>query len=312
MSLEVIYVVRHGFRTSWTVDPMTGKYSLGIRSPTGISNDPPLTSHGIDQSRELAAHLMKIEPAVDQVYSSPYYRCMQTIQPFVDLRNSSPETATSQPIQAEGVNPAFTIRAEGGISEWFGAAHFEHPMYAPMEVLEQYFPAVDETYTSAVTRPPNGESATALHLRVARAMQALIERSDREGKKAILLCSHAATVIALGRVLTGQVPNDLEEDDFQAFTCGLSVYRRNRQGKGQGTGAEVANESRPDHGWTSSLAVSGGWDCEANSDCSFLRNGPERGWRFSVDESFVDFGSSELPGSTVGTLDGPGLDSSKL
>lgn len=181
-----------------------------------------------------------------------------------------------KPTQAVEAEPPFTVRAEGGISEWFGAAHFEHPSYAPVEVLEQYFPAIDDTYISAVTRPPNGELATTLHLRVAKAMQALIERSDREGKKAILLCSHAATVIALGRVLTGRVPADLEEEDFKAFTCGLSVYRRTRQD--HGTGAEPADQSVSDHDWMRDLAVCGGWDCEANSDCSFLSSGPERGW----------------------------------
>ncbi|KAH7037897.1 histidine phosphatase superfamily [Microdochium trichocladiopsis] len=283
MSLEVIYVVRHGFRTSWVVDPGTGKYSLTIRSPTGIANDPPLTSHGIDQSRELAAHLIKIQPPVDQVYSSPYYRCMQTIQPFVDLRNgaSPPDTEMrAQPLSGEA---PFTIRADGGISEWFGAAHFEHPSFAPLEVLEQYFPAVDETYTSAVTRPPNGESATALHLRVAEAMRAIIARSNSEGKRAILLCSHAATVIALGRVLTGRIPSDLEEDDFKAFTCGLSVYRvQPRDVKPDEASFE---QQASGNDWTDGLAMRGGWECEANSDCSFLSHGPERGWRFSVDES---------------------------
>jgi hypothetical protein len=32
--------------------------------------------------------------------------------------------------------------------------------------------------------------------------------------------------------------------------------------------------------------VAGGWDCVLDSDCSFLSQGPERGWRFSGDESF--------------------------
>lgn len=252
------------------MDPVTGNYSLSIRSPTGISNDPPLTSHGLDQSRELAAHLMQIQPPVDQVYSSPYYRCMQTIQPFVDMRNSDPQGAIVTDSHAGRDMPPFTIRAEGGISEWFGAAHFEHPSFAPVEVLEQYFPAVESTYASVVSRPPNGELATALHLRVATALKALIDRSNMEGKKAILLCSHAATVIALGRVLTGRVPSDLEEDDFKAYTCGLSVYRAQT-----GMPSEASSSSED---WTRDLAMRGGWSCEANSDCSFLSHGPERGW----------------------------------
>jgi len=55
-----------------------------MKTPTGIPTDPPLTSHGVDQSKELAEYLSRVEPPVDRIYSSPFYRCLQTVKPFSD------------------------------------------------------------------------------------------------------------------------------------------------------------------------------------------------------------------------------------
>lgn len=54
------------------------------RSPTGIPTDPPLTAKGVQQSKELAEHLAAIDPPIDRIYSSPFYRCLQTLKPFSD------------------------------------------------------------------------------------------------------------------------------------------------------------------------------------------------------------------------------------
>lgn len=67
------------------MDPTTGTYTANfVKSPTGIPTDPPLTSKGVQQSKELAEHLSSIEPPVDVIYSSPFYRCLQTLKPFTD------------------------------------------------------------------------------------------------------------------------------------------------------------------------------------------------------------------------------------
>lgn len=67
------------------MDPQTGVYTASMaRTPTGIPTDPPLTAKGVQQSRELANYLTKVEPPVDRIYSSPFYRCLQTLKPFSD------------------------------------------------------------------------------------------------------------------------------------------------------------------------------------------------------------------------------------
>jgi len=101
------------FRSNWVVDPSTGDYNSTIRSPTGIAADPELTAHGVEQARELAVHLMTLDPSIDQVYSSPYYRCLQTVEPFVQLKSEQLKSAHLDSSAAE-----FRVRGETGISEY--------------------------------------------------------------------------------------------------------------------------------------------------------------------------------------------------
>ncbi|KAI1866987.1 hypothetical protein JX265_007563 [Neoarthrinium moseri] len=335
MPLEFIYVTRHGFRPAFTVDPASGTYTTAILSPTGVPTDPPLTSYGVEQANELAQRLLKLDPPIGRIYSSPYYRCLQTINPFVAKYNETSETVSNSKAHLAA------IRVEKGIGEWFGLAPWNHPASAPLSKLQELFPDIDANYVSQVTPPSHGESLSELHDRVASAMDAIIAQCDKEGIRAIVLSSHAAVVIALGRVLTGRMPEHVEEEDFAAFTCGLSIYRRRNShsgrqtdtserqpmaapdrladdsaisgitqmsGAGAAAGADMQAAGTSDHpsgcspgpSWRGGLGVQGGWDCELDSDCSFLKGGPERGWRFSGDESFSAVGRQNLAGSNAG------------
>lgn len=190
-------------------------------SPTGIPADPALTFHGTNQAQELGSHLMTLDPPIDAVYSSPYFRCLETIEPFVKRKRRQQER------EGVSVNSAATsIRPEYGLCEFFGAAAFEHPIPAPPEKLKYLFPTYDDAYVSALAPSRNGETIAALYERVAAVMNAIIERCDKEGRRAVVLCTHAAVIIALGRVLTGGIPDNVETTDFHAYTCGLSTYRR--------------------------------------------------------------------------------------
>ena len=229
------------------MDHTNGNYTSALRTPTGIAADPALTAHGVDQARELGERLVAADPPIERVYSSLYYRCLQTIEPFM-RRKAEEATSASTPVLAErssgenrDVYPRLRVRGETGLGEWYGSAPFEHPVPATVDVLESHFPALlDHAYKPAVVPTRMGESVDELHNRVAATMEALIAECDRDGIRAVLLCSHAAVVIALGRVLTGLMPENIEVEDFRAFTCGLSVYRRrgsNKQsisGEGQG------------------------------------------------------------------------------
>jgi transcription factor C subunit 7 len=172
------------------------------------------------------------------------------------------------------------------IREFFGRAHFHHPSPASTSVLATHFPSVDPTYTPIITPSTKGETIPGLHNRLAFALRHIVQDLDNHPAKprSVLICSHAATIIAIGRVLTGRMPEDESEHDFDAFTCGLSKFNR-RVRSPVSTSSGVWNPSEPDRipdvEWRTEGGLVGGWDCELNSDCSFLVSGQENGWYVS-------------------------------
>lgn len=115
---------------------------------------------------------------------------------------------------------------------------------------------LDEDYASVVIPHANGEMILELHDRVASSLHHIISSLDADpsGPKTLLICTHAATMICIGRVLTGNMPDDPDEDDFQCYTASLSTYKRKAD------------------------AILGVWDCTGNAETGFLSGGPERGW----------------------------------
>lgn len=200
--------------------------------------------------------------------------------------------------------------------EWFGAStYFDHPSPASVSELYQHFPSI---IPNPSTNPENiihvipssrGETIPQLHNRVATALAAIIadtdadiraeeeqeagkDRNSKPTSKAILICSHAATLIAMGRALSGNMPDDPNTEDFHVYTAGLSTYVRRQktqqhdeyhtQEEGSsliaaGTKLIPEPELRVPV-WKGGKGVGGGWDCVGNCDCSFLSGGEERGW----------------------------------
>jgi transcription factor C subunit 7 len=134
--------------------------------------------------------------------------------------------------------------------EWFGGIPFTLPPPSTATILQTHFPtclrADPETdYTPFVTPPNRGETLAQLHDRVAKTLSAIIAHADAEitaleaklspqmprTSKAILISSHAAPMIAMGRALTGQMP-EFSEKDFFVFTAGLSTFVRRGEASG--------------------------------------------------------------------------------
>jgi transcription factor C subunit 7 len=315
MVLETIYVVRHAvhfslpqsfqlalhptntsqFRMAYSLDPTVLRYYSNIPTPTGLPADVALSSYGERQAEQLGLHLAELDPPIDQVISSPYYRCLQTLKPGV-LR-----------LQSERAYEG-GVRLESGFEEWYGATGDHRQQPRPLEykpLKRDFFPELDLRWDlpregdgdgrggDGVIRPNKfGESVDALHDRVAYALHRTIERADREGHKAIIICMHAAVMIAIGRALTGRMPDDYTEDDFQCYTASMSKYSRRQPYKTVEEFGEVEKWDErqqhkvPDVRWRGK-GVMGGWDSILNANCSYLAGGEERGWKFSGDESFL-------------------------
>ncbi|MCJ1283049.1 hypothetical protein MMC26_002376 [Xylographa opegraphella] len=201
MPLHTIYITRHGYRSNWTTDHLTGHISSIVPSPTNIPSDPALSAYGVQQAAQLASQAPLLTPPILRIYSSPFYRCLQTITPF-----------------AECLGQRVPVICDRGLGEWYGTARFTHPSPAPLSLLLTFFPGLTERTT--VIPSPNGESIDALHDRCAAALAAVIADCDAEaqGDCSIVICTHAATMIAMGRVLTGVMPEDVAERDFHAYT----------------------------------------------------------------------------------------------
>ena len=95
-----------------------------------------------------------------------------------------------------------------GIGEWYGLLRREsspdHPTPLDVERWREFFPNVEfRRGETGIVGERRGETIDVLHQRVQTALEKLISRADKEGLKTILLCTHAATNIALGRALTG-------------------------------------------------------------------------------------------------------------
>ena len=69
------------FRVNWTLNPATGEYYTNVPSPTNIPSDPPLASYGVEQAKQLAERVVTLDPPVGAIYSSPFYRCLETLKP---------------------------------------------------------------------------------------------------------------------------------------------------------------------------------------------------------------------------------------
>jgi len=301
MPVREILLLRHGHRLAWSFDPKTQSYTSTHPFPTGLPADPPLASHGVRQSHETAAHLSELLLSQIQedrlrIYSSLFYRCLETLRPSVEA---------FRVLGWKG-----KVRGDKGVGEWFGAAPFDQPGSGDWKFLrDRFFPWLEER-ESRVVPGRCGESITLLHDRLARALEVIVMEVDREYEESgrgtedvtVLICGHAAGIVASGRVLTGRMPEDSGEEDFKCFTCGLSRFVRRVKGTTHSAERKPTEEAED---WRKTGGVVGGWDCLLNSSCGHLSQGEERGWHFVGEETFDSYGPPR-------TFDGQNGDTSKI
>ncbi|SPO24441.1 related to TFIIIC subunit, 55 kDa (transcription initiation factor) [Ustilago trichophora] len=209
---------------------------------TDRPRDPVLTAHGQQQARHLAEYFSSL-PSSEQpqlIISSPYYRCLQTSLP------------TAAALKLELV-------AEPGLAEWFSTVVPEtgiHPSPARAAYMKEFVPELSLSWTPLLYPDNNGESISELHVRARRILSLIQERCEQLGVTRVLICSHAATIIAMGRVLLNDDADGKRTTFIGAGTASLSKYTRG--------------------------AKQGEWKQELNGDASFLPQGVEREWHFGM------------------------------
>ncbi|KAF8321149.1 phosphoglycerate mutase-like protein [Clavulina sp. PMI_390] len=265
MPIEKIYIARHGFRLNWQW--------TNFQSVTGLARDISLTSYGEVQADALAKHISSIpeEERPTAIFSSAWYRCLQTSKPIAEALK-------------------LPIYVEQGFGEWFSPAAVGtglHPRPGPTSSLHQYFPNLIDTRYDVTWLPSrNGEDVAEIHSRVASFIATWFTRlelaeaskpikSDEElnlGRhKNVLFVGHAASIITLARVLSGD-----RQLAMRTGTCSLSIL-----------------VPKSDAKWTSAVAIEGDtsgtprgharlgeWSIIQNAAADFLPNGSERDWGF--------------------------------
>lgn len=175
MSLKKITITRHGFRLNWLTQNWT--------SATGLARDPPLAAYGVNQAEELTQYFLSIEDRPTAIFSSPYYRCLQTAQPVSQALN-------------------IPIYVEHGLSEWYSPVvpgTGLHPRPTDAASLSKYFPEIDPSWSSTYYPSRKGEDVRQLHQRAEDFLRDFLPLVNDHAH--ILLVSHAATVIATVRAL---------------------------------------------------------------------------------------------------------------
>lgn len=102
----------------------------------------------------------------------------------------------------------------------------------------------------------------------------------------VLICTHAAIIPIIGRILTGNKPKCPTEQDFIPWTASLFTFRRCPTKAVDDVPDALPSQPLPKMVWGNGIGVGGLWECLAIGDCSFLSHGKERGWQFSGKESF--------------------------
>lgn len=80
MVLKEIWITRHGFREDWV--------NKNPPLPTHLKNDSPLSDFGREQAQGLTVYLK--DKKIDRIYSSPFYRVLETVYPLAKESNDLP------------------------------------------------------------------------------------------------------------------------------------------------------------------------------------------------------------------------------
>lgn len=235
MVLSNIYIARHGFRSNWLPEPHP-------KPVTGIDSDPPLAEHGEDQAKELAHYMFSIEPQPEIIFTSPFYRCLQTAQPIANVLE-------------------IKIRLENGIGEWYKPDRPSIPKPGDFNLLSKYFSDLEDNWESTLYPSSKGETEIDIFNRCQEFLEKFIPKFEMKYPEVdtILFVTHAATKIALGMALLGfsnvREPIDDEDTRLRAGACSLDLYQRD----------ENLNK----------------WNIKMNGNVEFLTEGEEMHWDFA-------------------------------
>jgi broad specificity phosphatase PhoE len=156
-----------------------------LETPRGRQWDPPLSEHGREQAQLLAARLRALDPPA-AIWSSPFRRCVETLQPFLDL------TGLETRIDGD--------LGEVSIGEWEGESFEE--IVASDEELARRFREQEPVFALA----PGGESGDLLRARVGPAIERIISETPQGD---IFVFAHGGVINAYVTLVLGIEDQDM-------------------------------------------------------------------------------------------------------
>ncbi len=184
MSDGRLYLVRHG---------ETASNAEGLWQ--GRQGDDPLNERGRAQSRAAAAALS--DSGAGAIYASGLRRAVETAE-------------------IVGAHLGLPVRVHAGLREYdFGALEGA----TTSEALAEWKALLTQWRTDPSAKSPGGESAREFTLRVAAALQEIV---DRHGAERVIVVAHGGSLSVGLAVLLG-VPDRWR--DYQMSNCGISIVR---------------------------------------------------------------------------------------
>ncbi|EHN00187.1 Tfc7p [Saccharomyces cerevisiae x Saccharomyces kudriavzevii VIN7] len=259
MVVSTIYIARHGYRSNWLPE---GPYPDPL---TGIDSDVPLAEHGVHQAKELAHYLLSLDNQPEVVFSSPFYRCLQTTQPIARLLE-------------------IPVYLERGIGEWYRPDRKPViPVPAGYDILSKYFPGViGPEWESTLVPNEKGETEQEMYTRCKVFWNLFIEKVEKEypNVECILLVTHAASKIALGMSLLGYANPRMSLNEngvkIRSGSCSLDKYEVLR--KSFDIIEEASDQDRAALNYIPFKDRK--WVLTMNGNTEFLSSGEEMNWNF--------------------------------
>ena len=172
----------------------------------GGGSDVGLTDEGKDRAVN-KAEILKILP-VSRVYASPLKRCVETLNPYLNL--------SSVPVVYDN------RLKEINFGDWEGRSYRE---------LERHFPVrLKDWYKSLDTGPPGGESLEDLENRVMefweeRLLSGFAEEEASSDERLILIVTHGGPIrTILSRIAGGGIENHWSFTVDRGNFCLIEIY----------------------------------------------------------------------------------------
>ena len=242
MTINTIYIARHGYRSNWLPN---GPYPP---PPTNVDSDVPLAAHGVEQAKQLADYISTLNPKPQVIFSSPFYRCLET----------------SEPVKKKLDIPLYI---DNGIGEWYRPDRPIIPIAAPVSKLNGLFDGmISEDWDASIQPSEKGETKEDIFARCNKFLEIFIRRVEERfpDVTCLLIVTHAATKAALGmnllRFPNAIVPIDEKGTVIRNGSCSLDEFKLVKDNKHNFYEKE--------------------WELVMNGNTSFLDKGEEMNWDF--------------------------------